>query len=54
MIPAAYVGWSRVDEHLYHVRDVVAGCALGLTSGLIFTQPQPGNITVTPFLDKKV
>ena len=54
MIPAAYVGWSRVDEHLHHVRDVVAGCALGITSGLIFTQPLPGNTTVTPFLDKKV
>ena len=54
MIPAAYVGWARVDAGLHHSRDVVAGCALGITSGLIFTQPLPGNTTVTPFLDKKV
>lgn len=53
LLPAAYVGWSRVDQDLHHVRDVVVGCALGVISGLYFTQPKTGT-TVTPFLDRQV
>ncbi len=53
MLPAAYVGWSRVEQDLHHVRDVVAGCAIGLASALYFTQPIAGS-TVTPFFDRKV
>lgn len=29
MLPAAFVGYSRVDEEFHHWRDVIAGCALG-------------------------
>ena len=54
MVPAAYVGWSRVDLDLHHVRDVVAGCAVGVIAGLWFTQPLQGDVQVMPFFDRKV
>jgi hypothetical protein len=53
MIPAAYVGWARVDQRLHHVRDVVAGCAIGVAAGLWLTQPLADS-TIVPFLDQKV
>jgi membrane-associated phospholipid phosphatase len=54
MVPAAYVGWSRVDLDLHHVRDVVAGCAVGVIAGLWFTQPLEGDTQIMPFYDQKV
>lgn len=52
MLPAAYVGWSRVDADKHHARDVIAGCALGTVSGLVMTQPFD-NATVLPWYDNK-
>lgn len=54
MVPAAYVGWSRVDLDLHHVRDVVAGCAVGVIAGLWFTQPLAGDTQIMPFYDHNV
>lgn len=39
MVPAAFVGWSRVDEDMHHWRDVIAGCALGAGLSMYFTKP---------------
>lgn len=52
MLPAGYVGWSRVDANRHHTRDVVAGCAIGTLSGLLITQPLE-NSTITPWYDNK-
>lgn len=52
MLPAAYVGWSRVDAKRHHVRDVIAGCAVGTISGLIMTQPFD-NTTILPWYDNQ-
>jgi membrane-associated phospholipid phosphatase len=40
MVPAAFVGWTRVDENMHHWRDVVAGCALGVGLSMYFTHPE--------------
>ena len=53
MIPAAYVGWARVDQRFHHVRDVVAGCAIGVATGLWLTQPLADS-TIVPFWDQNV
>lgn len=50
MLPAAYVGWSRVDADKHHVRDIIAGCAVGTMSGLVMTQPF-NNSTITPWYE---
>jgi len=52
MIPAAYVGWSRVDADKHYTRDVIAGCALGVVSGLVMTQPFD-NATILPWYENK-
>ncbi|WP_296405304.1 phosphatase PAP2 family protein [Psychrobacter sp.] len=52
MVPAGYVGWSRVNAERHHVRDVVAGCALGVATGLLLTSPE-GNQTITPWYENK-
>lgn len=39
MVPATYVAWSRVHAQRHHVRDVVIGCAVGLVSGVLLSDP---------------
>lgn len=46
-IGAAYVGYTRVESDKHHVEDVLAGAAIGILSGLYFTDPYKG-ITITP------
>lgn len=42
-IPAAFTGWSRVDENLHHWRDVIAGCALATGIAWYMVDPEkPG------------
>lgn len=43
MLPAAFVGYTRVDEDLHHWRDVIAGCALGIGFSYYFVQPEHSN-----------
>lgn len=40
MVPAAFVGWTRVEEDMHHWRDVIAGCALGAGLSMYFTNPE--------------
>jgi membrane-associated phospholipid phosphatase len=40
MLPAAFVGYSRVDENMHHWRDVAAGCALGVGFSMLFVHPE--------------
>ncbi|MGS0682086.1 phosphatase PAP2 family protein [Shewanella sp. 125m-7] len=46
-IGATYVGYTRVESDKHHVEDVLAGAAIGILSGLYFTDPYKG-ITITP------
>ena len=49
MLPAAYVGYTRVDEDLHHWRDVIAGCALGIGFSWYFVRPeQLPPMSITP------
>jgi len=46
---AAFTGYSRVDEKYHHVRDVVAGCALGWTTAWLFVDRYvPESVSVMP------
>ena len=47
---AAFVAWSRVESDNHYTIDVVAGAAVGIASGLIFTKPYKGFV-VTPLVD---
>lgn len=40
MLPAAYVGYTHVDEDLHHWRDIIAGCALGIGFSWYFVRPE--------------
>jgi membrane-associated phospholipid phosphatase len=46
-IGATYVGYSRVESDKHFVEDVLAGAAIGIISGLYFTEPYLG-ITISP------
>ncbi|MDQ8036886.1 MAG: phosphatase PAP2 family protein [Pedobacter sp.] len=49
MVPAALVGWNRVDEDMHHWRDVVAGCALGIGMTMWLTSPEnKHDLTIYP------
>jgi membrane-associated phospholipid phosphatase len=49
MVPAAFVGWNRVDEDMHHWRDVIVGCALGTGLTMYFTKPDDKHqFTVLP------
>ena len=49
MVPAAFVGWNRVDEDMHHWRDVAVGCALGVGLTMWLTNPDnKHNITIYP------
>lgn len=36
---ASFVAYSRVESNKHHVKDVIAGAAIGIGSGYIFTTP---------------
>jgi len=46
-IGATFVGYSRVESDKHYVEDVLAGAAIGIISGLYFTEPYSG-ITISP------
>lgn len=46
-VGAAYVGYTRVASDKHEVEDVLVGAAIGVLSGLYFTDPYKG-ITITP------
>lgn len=46
-VGAAYVGYTRVESDKHYVEDVLAGAAIGILSGLYFTDAYKG-ITITP------
>ena len=46
-IGATFVGYSRVESDKHYVEDVIAGAAIGIISGIFFTEPYAG-ITITP------
>lgn len=49
-LAAAFTGYSRVHAGRHHVRDVLAGAAVGIGASFLFTpEPhRPGEIMVTP------
>ncbi|WP_057830814.1 phosphatase PAP2 family protein [Colwellia sp. TT2012] len=46
-IGATFVGYSRVQSDKHYAIDVLAGAAIGILSGLYFTEPYSG-ITISP------
>ncbi len=44
---ATFVAYSRVESDQHYVEDVLAGAAIGILSGLYFTEPYSG-ITISP------
>jgi len=46
-IGATFVGYSRVESDKHFVEDVLAGAAIGILSGLYFTESYSG-ITISP------
>ncbi len=44
---ATFVGYSRVESDKHYIEDVLAGAAIGIISGLYFTEPYSG-VTITP------
>lgn len=46
-IGATFVGYSRVESDKHYLEDVLAGAAIGIISGLYFTEPYSG-ITISP------
>lgn len=51
---AAFTGYSRVDEHYHHWRDVIAGCALAYGMSKLITTPYATEhrISLAPMLDR--
>ena len=46
-VGSAWVGYSRVDQDKHHTEDVLAGAAIGILTGFVFTTPYE-NVAVTP------
>ena len=48
---AAYVGWGRIYSKKHDVWDVLAGAAIGVTSGVVFTSryAKEHNLSIAPF-----
>jgi membrane-associated phospholipid phosphatase len=44
---ASFVAYSRVEADQHYARDVIAGAAIGIAAGYIFTRPYPG-MTLQP------
>ncbi len=51
---AAFVGWSRVESDNHHLRDVLAGAALGILSSYIFADRYQEDVVVTPHVGEGV
>jgi len=49
---ATFVGYSRVQSNQHHIKDVIAGAAIGTLSSYYFTTEYKG-ITVTPFVESR-
>jgi len=41
-VTATFVAYSRVESDQHYTRDVIAGAAIGIMSGYLFTQPYKG------------
>ncbi|NGY05115.1 phosphatase PAP2 family protein [Solimonas terrae] len=52
---AIFTGYSRVDEHYHHLRDVIAGCALSYGISKLITTPYQGRqrVSLTPTIEGK-
>lgn len=50
-VAAGYVGYTRVASDKHYLEDVLAGAAIGIVSGLYFTDPYKG-ITISPIAGK--
>lgn len=48
---ASYVGWGRIYSKKHDFWDVLAGAAIGVTSGVLFTSPyaKEHNVSLLPF-----
>ncbi len=46
-IGATFVGYSRVESDKHYIEDVITGAAIGIISGLYFTEPYSG-IIISP------
>jgi len=51
---ATFVAWSRVYSDHHYTRDVLAGGAIGIISGYIFTTAYKDAVTVTPIADNGI
>lgn len=51
-IGATFVGYSRVESDKHYIEDVLTGAAIGIISGVFFTEPYAG-ITITPRVGDK-
>jgi membrane-associated phospholipid phosphatase len=46
---AFFTGWSRVNAHSHYTHDVLAGTAIGILSGRLFTKPIHGYRTAVTY-----
>ncbi len=51
---ATYVAWSRVYSDQHYTRDVIAGGAIGIISGYIFTTVYKDRVSITPIVDNGI
>ncbi|WP_020651279.1 phosphatase PAP2 family protein [Solimonas variicoloris] len=51
---ALFTGYSRVDEHFHHWRDVIAGCALAIGVSKLITTPyqEAHRLSIAPIIDR--
>lgn len=52
MVPAGYVAWSRVNAKKHHLRDVIAGCAVGTAAALLLAEPKD-DMAVMPWYENE-
>ncbi|MGB3398652.1 MAG: phosphatase PAP2 family protein, partial [Candidatus Deferrimicrobiaceae bacterium] len=54
-LAAAFVGYSRVEADEHWTKDVLAGAAIGIVSGFIFTsryRQEPGRTFLVPAIGR--
>lgn len=49
---ATFVGYSRVESDKHYIEDVLMGAAIGIISGVYFTEPYAG-VKITPTVNNK-